>query len=138
MLIFIPTHSGSVKVDKSSKGVIFADFKITQNGSYQVHLHKGTTMYVSVDVLPCQNCQLQAIQQQIDLTNQIVSPDDAGETSPLAGFRRPSYSESAPHNVPAPASAPAVRLLQLYKLISNMTICHMTQLLVPLNGSNYT
>ncbi len=95
------SSTGSVKVEKSSKGLIHANFKISKNGSYQIHLNKGTTLSVTVDVAPCQICQLKSM-QQLDLANHIsASPDDITgvATSPFSGF--PSYDSaenaSAPH-----------------------------------------
>ncbi|XP_064389000.1 uncharacterized protein LOC135337036 [Halichondria panicea] len=85
---------GNVKVDKSSKGVIYADFKISKNGSYKVHLDKGTTLYFTVDINPCSKCQ-----HKLDLTNQIASPVEGG-TSQFTGFPRPSYDMESPSSGP--------------------------------------
>ena len=90
---------GNVKVDKSSKGVIYADFKISKNGSYQVHLDKGTTLYVTVDINPCRKCQHKTSLRQLDLTNQIASPVEGG-TSQFTGFPRPSYDMESPSSGP--------------------------------------
>ena len=64
-------------MDKSSKAILQAEFKITKNGSYQVHLDKGTTLFLTADIAPCRKCQLMSL-RQLDLTKQIASPGSAG------------------------------------------------------------
>ena len=87
-------NTGNVKVEKSSKGFIHVDFRISKNGSYKVQLDKGASLVVTVDVSPCRKCELKSL-RQLDLTNQVGSPGVVGMPSPF-GALRPTYDLDSP------------------------------------------
>ena len=91
--VTLSSCTGNVRVDKSCKAILQAEFKITKNGSYQVHLDKGTTLFFTADIAPCRKCQLMSL-RQLDLTNQIASPSST--------FR--SYDRESPASTPCTVS----------------------------------
>ena len=45
------------KIQAKGNSIVEATLKIVKNGSYSFSLGGGTTLYITVDVLPCPNCQ---------------------------------------------------------------------------------